>query len=98
MSDQADQAFAAKKVIVAAEQLTLAAKMMDDQSTPGPITRSALLRRIQDRLGDGKVSSEMRAFCELCEKEYLEPLETKSKDELLTLSDNSKKAIGQSQY
>jgi hypothetical protein len=60
--------------------------------------RSNLLRMIQNTLGDGKVSREMRAFCELCEEANLNPLAAMSKDELLALSDNCKKAIWQCEH
>ena len=62
------------------------------------ILRSSILKQIQDVLGDEKVSSEMRAFCELCEMVNLEPLAAMSKDELLVISRNCKKAIGQCRY
>ena len=60
--------------------------------------RSSILKEIQDVLGDEKISSEMRAFCELCEEVNLEPLAAMSKDELVTLSGNCKKAIAQCRY
>ena len=62
---------------------------------PATITRSTLLEAIQSVMGDEKVSSEMRAFCELCELQYLAPLQSMTKDQLLTLSDNCEKAIAQ---
>jgi hypothetical protein len=60
--------------------------------------RSNLLRMIQNTLDDEKVSREMRAFCELCEEANLNLLAAMSKGELLALSDNCKKAIGQCEH
>jgi len=60
-----------------------------------PTPRSTLLGEIQNKLGNEQVTSEMRAFCEFSEKTNLNPLIAMSKDELLALSDNCKKAIGQ---
>ena len=97
----ADQVSAADMLVLAAKQLTSAAKMMTDQisMTPEPKTRSTLLRRIQNKLSnDGKVSSEMRAFCELCEEANLEPLTAMSKDELISLSGGCREAIAQCKH
>jgi len=57
--------------------------------------RSTLLEEIQNKLGNELVTSEMRAFCELCDKANLNSLVGMSKDELLALSDKCKKGIGQ---
>jgi hypothetical protein len=62
---------------------------------PAATTRLTLLKAIQSVMGDEKVSREMRVFCELCELQYLAPLQSMTKDQLLTLSDNCEKAIAQ---
>jgi len=62
------------------------------------ILRLSILKKIQDVLGNEKVSIEMRTFCELCEEVNLGPLAAISKDELITLSGNCKKAIVQCRY
>ena len=59
------------------------------------LSRQYLLERIQEVLGDDKVSREMRALCELCEEENLQPLMAMSKEELVTLSGVCRNAIGQ---
>jgi hypothetical protein len=57
--------------------------------------RLALLGQIQNVLGDALVTSEMRAFCELCKEANLDALVAMSKDELLALSDMCKKGVAQ---
>src|SRR5207248_8885634 len=88
--------FTARQLSFAAEQSSFSAKMMGDQIIRSD--RPTLLGRIQNTLGDEKVSSEMRAFCELCEEANLEPLVTMSNSELISLSDNCKKGIAQCEY
>ena len=93
----------ANELNFAAKKLSYCAKMLNDQSDQStipsvPETRSILLGRIQDALGDGKVSSDLRSFCELCQEANLEPLESMSENELITLSDNCVMAIKQCEY
>jgi hypothetical protein len=61
-------------------------------------SRSSQLSRLQARLDGELVTSEMRAFCELCDVEYLEQLANISKGDLVTLSNNCKEAVLQCEH
>jgi hypothetical protein len=52
----------------------------------------------QNTLGDELVTREMRAFCELCQKEYLVSLIYMKKGELITLSQDCKEAVNQCEF
>jgi hypothetical protein len=58
-------------------------------------SRSSQLNELQTILGDERVTSEMRAFCELCDIENLEKLANMSKEDLIDLSNICKEAVRQ---